>query len=485
VAAVVAYHADVSWLPAGFLGVDVFFVISGYLVCSLLVAEWDAVGSLSIAAFWRRRAKRILPAMVVVVSAAGLAFAHDAAGRLRGDAIAGLLGAANLWQILSRQSYFEAWGRPPLLRHLWSLGIEAQFYLALPLLLAALLPRVRRRGLLAGGAVLGGLLSAGLMAMMFDPARDPSRVYYGTDTRMIGLWFGVALALAVPPGRMSAKVSTGARHVLDFMGAAALVAIGALMAGLDEYSPGLYRGGFVLVAIASAIAVGVAAHPASGTGRLLSRQPFAWIGTRSYAIYLWHWPIFMLTRPGLDIDVHGNAALVVRLALTALLAEASWRLVERPPSARRLSEAVTRWRALPAAAGARHALGVAVASTLLLAGLSAVATHPTPDGGERRTAPGDRSSPDGAEGGATRPAARPAGGSAADPGWIRAGDRRVRDDGCRARPAGPKRRSRARRRRGWPTKRRGTRPPRVLSRAWRSRGPERRRPPSGNQRPPA
>jgi peptidoglycan/LPS O-acetylase OafA/YrhL len=374
VVAVVLYHAEVSWLPAGFLGVDAFFAVSGYLICSLLVAEWETRQAVDLGAFWRRRARRLLPAlgaMTAVVVVAALTIAPDAAGRLRADAIAGLLGLGNVWQLASRQSYFEAWGRPPLLRHLWSLGVEAQFYLAFPFLLTAGLKRTRNRtGVLALGAAGIASASALLMALLFDPARDPSRVYYGTDTRMIGLWVGVAAALAVPPGRLSSRITATARRALDATGVVALLGLVVLMVRLDEFSPALYRGGFLLVGVLSATAVAIAAHPGSRFGDVLARQPLRWIGTRSYAIYLWHWPVFMLTRPRIDVGFGGFGLFAVRIAITAALAEASWRYVERP--ARTLRVRLV-WQP-------RVALGAGLTGLLVMAGLSAVATNERPGG---------------------------------------------------------------------------------------------------------
>ncbi|MEA3077353.1 MAG: hypothetical protein QOF60_2261 [Actinomycetota bacterium] len=374
VAAVVLYHADVPWLPAGFLGVDVFFAVSGYLICSLLVAEWESRQAIDLAAFWRRRARRLLPALVAmtaVVVVAALTIAPDAAGRLRADAIAGLLGLGNLWQLASRQSYFEAWGRPPLLRHLWSVGVEAQFYLAFPFLLAAGLKRTgNRTGVLALAAAGMASASALLMALLFDPAHDPSRVFYGTDTRMMGLWVGVAFALAVPPGRLSSRITTNARRALDATGVVALAGLAVMMVRLDEFSPGLYRGGFLLAGVLSATAVAIAAHPGSRLGELLARQPLRWIGTRSYAIYLWHWPVFMLTRPRIDVGFGGFGLFVARIAVTAALAEASWRLVEQPARTLRLRLA---WQP-------RVALGAGLTGLLVMAGLSAVATNERPGG---------------------------------------------------------------------------------------------------------
>src|SRR5439155_22505891 len=187
VAAVVLYHADVSWLPAGFLGVDVFFAISGYLICGLLLAEWDRNGRISLRRFWARRARRLLPAvgaLLVGVTVAAIVVAPDAVDRLRGDIPAAVGYVSNWWQIARGQSYFELFGRPPLLRHLWSLAVEEQFYVALPLVFLWLsrrgpLPTARR---MAAYAMAGAVASSVLMQVLWRSG-DPSRAWYGTDTR--------------------------------------------------------------------------------------------------------------------------------------------------------------------------------------------------------------------------------------------------------------------------------------------------------------
>jgi peptidoglycan/LPS O-acetylase OafA/YrhL len=334
VIAVVLYHADISWLPAGFLGVDVFFVISGYLICSLLLAEWQATGNVALGSFWNRRARRLLPALAALlagVTAAALLFAPDAVTRLRADLLPAMAYVSNWWQIWRGESYFEAFGRAPLLRHLWSLAVEEQFYVLFPLVFVVVMRAGRRyrRVLLAALAIGAGIASSVAMAVWYPAGHDPSRVYYGTDTRAVGLCAGVALACLWPLGRPRSSLRTIRRAALDITGVASLALLVALMARLNDYTPTVFRGGFAWCAVTTAALVAVLAHPASRLGRLLGREPFRWIGLRSYAIYLWHWPVFMLTRPRADLHLGRWPVFVLQLALTAVLAEASWRLVER------------------------------------------------------------------------------------------------------------------------------------------------------------
>ncbi len=341
VLAVLVYHANYSWLPGGFLGVDVFFVLSGYLITVLLLLEWGLHGRIDLRGFWLRRARRLLPALFFLLPGtlllAGL-FAPEALADLGDDIVAALAYSTNWWLIIEEQSYFEAMGRPSLLQHLWSLAVEEQFYLFWPLIFVVLM-RFVPRGLtliLVGGAVASTLL----MAVLHDPAADPSRLYYGTDTRAAGLLLGAALASVWRPGvrgwPSAADTSSLASRrrwapLLDLAGLGALVGLGLAVYRLDEFHPLLYRGGFAYVAIVSAIAVAAVGHPrARILPAVLGLRPLRWLGTRSYGIYLWHWPIFMVTRPHLDVPLDGIELFVLRLAATLTVAELSYRLVEMP-----------------------------------------------------------------------------------------------------------------------------------------------------------
>jgi peptidoglycan/LPS O-acetylase OafA/YrhL len=352
VLAVLCYHADLLWMPGGFLGVDAFFVLSGYLITALLLAEWQAQGSIDLAQFWLRRARRLLPALVLLLGltlAGAVAWLPDEVARLRGDALAALAYVENWHLIFKQESYFERSGRPSLFQHLWSLAIEEQFYLIWPPVLGLLLRRVGRRGALVFALAAAGI-SAGLMAHGYLPDDDPSRLYYGTDTRAFALLIGAALACMRLPLRAERPPLVAA--LPDGVAFAALAGLGAALVFLDEYQPLLYRGGFVGVAVLTAVLIAALAHPRARLGRLLlGNSPMRWLGTRSYAIYLWHWPVFMVTRPDLDVALDGWPLLAVRLAATALLAEVSYRYVEAPVRAGALGRA---WQALREARGLRR-----------------------------------------------------------------------------------------------------------------------------------
>lgn len=269
VGGVLLYHARVSWLPGGFLGVDLFFVLSGYLITALLLAEHRRCGRIDLPRFWAGRARRLLPAAILVIAVCLMVvavFLPDDLDTLRADALTAVLYVNNWHQILGAHSYFAAFGRPSLLQHYWSLAVEEQFYLLWPLLLAGGLA-VFRRPWLATGAIVAVASSAGLMALLYHPGIDPSRVYYGTDTRATPLMIGAILAFAWPLGRLTAPASRDAALVLDAIGVAGLAVVALAMLGWHDYDSFLYRGGFVVVAVAAAALLAAAGHPASHLGR--------------------------------------------------------------------------------------------------------------------------------------------------------------------------------------------------------------------------
>lgn len=380
VVAVMLYHGGVSWTAGGFLGVDIFFVLSGFLITSLLVKEWRRTGRIGVVGFWLRRARRLLPAVLLVLLAVAVyAFvAPQPQSRLVGDSLSTLGYVSNWWFMLSGQSYFAQFVEPSTLRHTWSLAIEEQFYILFPLLLVALLGRFRLRMTTVRAVLLAGAIgSAVLMAALHDPLSDPSRAYYGTDTRAQGLLLGAALALSpslLAPakplyGRIAGRVVRLPSR--GFLGVLALGGLLAMVVAARELAPWMYRGGFFLAAALSAVVIAsVTAAPRSALGRLLSWQPMVAVGVLSYGLYLWHWPVFVALnheRTGLE----GPVLLVVRFAVTGALAYLSFTLVEEPIRTQRLQQRFTptQWaRAVGAAV-------VAVVAVTLVA--SASAQHPS------------------------------------------------------------------------------------------------------------
>ncbi|MEL0250178.1 MAG: acyltransferase, partial [Actinomycetota bacterium] len=334
---VLLYHAGIDWMPGGFLGVDVFFVISGFLITSLILEEYDRSGRVNFTKFYLGRARRLLPAVAVLLIAVGLAVLivyQDALSAFREDALATVFYVNNWWYIFVDQSYFESVGRPPLLKHLWSLSVEEQFYLIWPAF-ALLLMRSGGRPLVRRLALVLAIASTVWMAVLsirngYPVDADPSRAYFGTDSHSMGLLVGAALATMWRPGRLSTQVPRGAQLIITGIGVASLAAVIGFYLFVGEFTPWLYRGGFLALAFFTTALIAAVTHPASFLGPALGTGVLRYIGRRSYGIYLWHWPIFMVTRPGIDVQWSEPVTFVVRIALTLVIAELSYRLVEMP-----------------------------------------------------------------------------------------------------------------------------------------------------------
>jgi peptidoglycan/LPS O-acetylase OafA/YrhL len=351
VAGVLAYHLGFGWASGGYLGVDLFFVLSGFLITSLLLEEWVLTGTVRLAAFWARRARRLLPALFVLLCVLALFVvcmgrfgppgwaAQIDLSQLRGDAVATLLYVANWYAVFAHQSYFAQFSAPSPLEHTWSLAIEEQFYLVWPLVLVGLLAVWRRsrrggegwRRLGLAVTVVAGLGSAALMAALYHPGSDPTRVYYGTDTRMFDLLAGASVAMLVAarpqPGRRSRAVLHAASPVAA-AGLGVCWVVGGTSGGLPR--TWMFDGGFLACAVLAALVVADVRQLDRGPlAVVLSSPPLRWVGTVSYGIYLWHWPIFVFldtSRTGLA----GAGLDLVRIACTLGAATASYYLVERP-----------------------------------------------------------------------------------------------------------------------------------------------------------
>jgi len=353
VVAVLLYHADQKWIPGGFLGVDVFFVISGYLITCLLLSDFQQTHGIGLKRFWYRRARRLLPAlfaMLFVVSLYAIFFLPDVLDQLRGEVIAALTYVENWFLIFRNLSYFQSAGRPPLLQHVWSLAVEEQFYLFWPLILMLVLTvwGKSRKALLIG-VLCGVAISTLEMAILYHPYTDPSRVYYGTDTRVAALLLGAALAFVWAPWRLIGRTGRNAGIVLDIVAVLSAFLLFYFFLNFGEYDPSLYRGGFLLVAAVSALLIAATVHPATKfVPKVLAVNVFLWIGVRSYGIYLWHWPIYMVTRPHSDIPLTGIPLLVLRLTLTFVVAALSYKYIEEPIRHGAIERQWARYRTAPA-----------------------------------------------------------------------------------------------------------------------------------------
>jgi peptidoglycan/LPS O-acetylase OafA/YrhL len=331
VLAVMAFHEGLRGAPGGFLGVDVFFVLSGYLITDLLVTQRGRLGRLDLRIFWTRRARRLLPALAVVlivVTAAVAVLEPDQLAGLRPALLAAVTYSSNWFQAVHHVSYFASFGPPPPLQHLWSLAIEEQFYLAWPLILGLLLTQVSDRLVRVAFAWLGAVISALLMAILYAHGGDPSRVYYGTDTHLTALLVGAALALTWP----LAKVATAPREFtrrLDFLGMAGLAVLAWAIGHLSGADPVVYPAGLALAALAAGALV-LAATAGGAVGALLSMRPLRWLGIRSYGIYLWHWPVIALIAAASGPGPAAAWLWVVEACLAIVLAAASWKWIEAP-----------------------------------------------------------------------------------------------------------------------------------------------------------
>ncbi|HWC69489.1 MAG TPA: acyltransferase family protein [Acidimicrobiales bacterium] len=331
VVAVLLYHGGVSWTRGGFLGVEVFFVISGYLITLLLVAEHERTGNVSFRGFWRRRARRLLPALFALLGAVmftWVVFVRDGLDTLKVELLAALTYTTNWLLIANDSSYFTQLDRPSPLQHLWSLAVEEQFYIVWPIVALAIFRASRARPQRAVRILLAGAAASYLlMQVMYDSTGDPSRVYFGTDTRASALLLGAALAVAWRPNpgeRVESNLG------LELAGLAGITVVVACLGHIGDQSAFLYRAGFFICCVATLATIAAVARP-TALSRLLGVAPLVWIGTRSYGLYLWHWPVYVLTRPGEDLPGWSpNQALVLRLVITFLLAELSYRWIERP-----------------------------------------------------------------------------------------------------------------------------------------------------------
>ncbi len=332
--AVLVFHLDPAWLPGGFLGVDVFFVVSGFLITTLLVRERVTTGSIDLPGFWARRARRLVPALLVCVPAAVLL-----ARLSEGDLLVGIgrqvLGAAtftsNWLEIHAGTDYFAATS-PQLLMNLWSLAVEEQFYLVWPLAVLGLLAVTRRPEVRAATALGLALLSAALMALRLDP-ESPTRVYYGTDTHVMGLMLGAALAFGyAAPHRAWTTSPRWARHRRQVAALALVTLLGLMVLG-GEDSPVTFRGGIMLASVATTALLLVVVERPGRLRAVLELPPARWVGARSYGIYLWHWPVFLVIGQDLPVAPGGGAYLLTRLwcvVVTFVIADLSYRFVEIP-----------------------------------------------------------------------------------------------------------------------------------------------------------
>lgn len=337
VIAVLLYHLGFAWIPGGFLGVDLFFVISGYVITRLLLDSIQRSGGLDLRAFYASRVRRLLPPLLfmLIISAIFIGvWAPDSMRRFLIDTPFAITGLMNWWLVFREQDYFESFGRPPLLQHTWSLGVEAQYYLFWPLILLFVLKffgkKVIPTAALAIAAFSGIALFLASLRADIAGNQDISHVYFGTDTHSIGLFLGSALAVSWIPQNLRVNIEKRAQDFIDFIGVFGLIGLLATFLFINESDPTSYRIAFPLVGILGSAIIMSVVHPASRFAPILQHPVMVWIGERSYAIYLWHWIVFQVTRPAQDLSGSPWALYLFRILVVLALADISQRWIEIP-----------------------------------------------------------------------------------------------------------------------------------------------------------
>lgn len=336
IAAVVIFHLGATWLPGGFLGVDIFFVLSGYLITWLLIDVFERTGTINFRAFYLGRVRRLVPAFLFLVLGIAIGiglWAPDTIERFLKDLPWAMAGLTNWWFIAEQQDYFEAIGRPSLLQHTWSLAIEAQFYVVWPALILFIGRRlhvVHVRVAAIVGAVASWATLVWVGSSATSSGMSASHMYFGTDTHSSGLFIGAALAVSWVPKNLHAEVTKVGRWVINGVGLWGLAVLAWALFNVSETTGDFYTLGFLLAGLGTAAVISSAVHPSSILRKPLSLPFMTWLGTRSYGLYLWHWVVIQVLRPGLDIAIEGMQLVVFQLLLLGAITEFSYQLIELP-----------------------------------------------------------------------------------------------------------------------------------------------------------
>ena len=337
VTAVVLYHLGISWIPGGFLGVDLFFVISGYVITRLILDSINQSSALDLRAFYAARLRRIYPGFLFMVTCTIIfigVWAPEAIKRFLSDLPYALSGTINWLLVARHQDYFETIGRPPLLQHTWSLAVELQFYLIWPIILLTVLKYFGKKNIARIALIIAMVSGTTLffVSLQLDQsnAQQISHIYFGTDTHSLGLFLGSALAVSWIPQNLSADIEKRAQDVIDGIGVVGLLGLISTFLFIEESNASLYRVAFPLAGIFGCLVIISLVHPASRFAPIISTAPFRWVGQRSYGIYIWHWVIFQVTRPSVDLSGQTWALYLARVLLVLALADISLRWVEIP-----------------------------------------------------------------------------------------------------------------------------------------------------------
>lgn len=334
VVGVILYHLLPTSMKGGYLGVSIFFVVSGYLITDLLRQEWEQNGKINIWQFYVRRMKRLYPGLVfllITASAYITLFQRGLLNNLRGTVVSSLLYVNNWWQIKNGLSYFDRFANESPFTHIWSLAVEGQNYLVWPILFVLLMVFVRKKKWIVYTVLGGSLISAFLMMILFTPGGDPTRVYYGTDTRLFSIWLGSALAFVWPSTRLKKNIPKQAKRVLNLAGLISLIALILFFFLLDDHYSFVYYGGMLLVSLFCVVLVAVTAHPGASVNKWLTNPVFSWIGKRSYGIYLYQFPVMIFYEAKVaNIADHVLLHTLIEISLILIISELSYRYIERP-----------------------------------------------------------------------------------------------------------------------------------------------------------
>ena len=382
VIAVMLYHLGFSWIPGGFLGVDLFFVISGYVITRLLLDSIQRSGGLDLRAFYKARVRRLFPPLIFMISVTifyiGI-WAPETMRRFVSDSPFALFGGMNWWLVFRHTDYFDSIARPPLLQHTWSLGVEAQFYLVWPLILLLVLKQFGKSKIPGAALLIAAISGVALLILSFEvdaaSASQVSHVYFGTDTHSIGLFLGAALAVSWIPQNLKEQVNQRAQDFIDGIGVIGFVGIIATFLFVNENDPTLYKLAFPLAGLFGCAIITSIVHPASRFAPILSSRVAVWIGERSYSIYLWHWVVFQVTRPKVDLEGSSWALYALRMLIVFALADISLRLVELPIRSGLVEYWFKGMKYRTKNVQRRQKAILASAATLLLVGTSLVSAH--------------------------------------------------------------------------------------------------------------
>lgn len=329
---VLGYHFQIPFFSGGFIGVDLFFVLSGYLITLQLLKEIKISQTINIKLFWKKRFNRLYPGIfALIIPVIGIYMIKHPSSPLKiiKDALAGILGVSNWWNLIQKVPYADIFTKPSPLKHFWSLAVEAQFYLIFPLLLLVLYKKVKNKKKMLGVLALISLCSIISMSVWYSPT-GIDRSYYGTDTRIFSLLFGSMFAFIWAPSKLKDKLTSHYQHILDYTAIVILGILLIMVMSINENMRFLYYGGFVLISLLGVILIGISVHSGTKTFLFFSHPILSWLGKRSYSIYLWHYPIIVLFTPLKASGIYRTLVIILELLLTLVIADISFRLIETP-----------------------------------------------------------------------------------------------------------------------------------------------------------